>query len=99
MIMNQSIVIKQEILDRKNDEVLRHIKSFFDIGGVEMPCELIKYLILEYTGNAENHPSAVLDYDAVINNVYYSIELMSFISILYQKLTEAKRAKTALETN
>lgn len=99
MIMNQSKAIKQEILNRKNDEVLSHIQSFFDIGGVEMPCELIKDLTTEYTEYAKNHPRAVFDYDVVTTNVYYSMELMSFISILYQKLTEVKQAKNALKSS
>ena len=90
---------KEEILKRKQAEMISHIESFFFIGGLQMPCELLRDLLTDSNELAKIHPHAELDYDVVTTNVYYTTELMSFISILYQHLHEVKSAKLALSSN
>ena len=92
-----SLTEKEEILKRKQNDLKSHIDKFFDIGGLEMPCDLLKELLSDHCAYSKVHPHAVLDYDFVTGNVFFTMELISFISVLYQKKLEVEEALEAVQ--
>jgi hypothetical protein len=91
--LNRPAAINEEILQRKRSELNTCIKEYFDIGGLDQPCSLLKEVLYGYTANKQNHPSAKLNFQEINNKVFCTMELLSFISVLYQKYTEVRRTE------
>jgi hypothetical protein len=88
----------KSVITRKNNELIAHIATFFDIGGVELPCELLKDLLYEYMESQKSEPDT--DYKGelmIIDKANKSMELMSFFSVLYEKWTALKKASEVVQ--
>jgi len=98
-VPERSHATKEVILSDKRSDLQKCINSFFDIGGLQMPIELLKELLFEYTDHAKNHPWAEFDFDRVSQNTFYTIEIISFLSVLHEKFTEVREMEQEISRN
>jgi len=91
--MNTSENPKPEIIDSIEEDLAnsiadmqKHIDDYFGIGGVELPCDLLKDVACQYAESMKSRPTT----DRTVYRILDTMELLSFISILFAKSEQIK---------
>jgi len=76
----------KEDLETGIADMQKHIDDYFGIGGVELPCDLLKDIACQYAESMKSQTTK----DRTVYRILDTMELLSFISILFAKVEQVK---------